>query len=349
MKSVVIAAVQAPFITGGAEILVNELRAHLVRRGLRVDVANVPFKWYPVAEIPRQALAWRLLDLTESNGTPVDLVIPTKFPSYLVRHPRKVAWLFHQHREAYDLYGSAYCSFTDGAEDQRVRASIQAMDDSALGECRARFAISRNVAARLQQYNGLSAEPLYPPPQHLGRYHDAGDGGYLFYAGRLDRLKRLDLLLDALARTSAGLKVKLAGSGPMEGELRRQAAALGLEARVEFLGFVSDDQLLDLYAGCRAAYYAPLDEDYGYVTVEAFLSGKPVVTSSDAGGPLEFVRHDESGLVAAPDPDALADALERLWAWSPARRREAGLAGRASVVGITWEHVIDRLTETLVG
>ena len=89
------------------------------RRGFRVDVANVPFKWYPVSEIVRQALAWRLLDVTESNGTPVDLVIPTKFPSFLVRHPRKVAWLFHQHREAYDLFGTPYCSFTRHARGPR--------------------------------------------------------------------------------------------------------------------------------------------------------------------------------------------------------------------------------------
>lgn len=110
MKTVLVCAAQAPFITGGAEILVSELKANLERRGFRADVASVPFKWYPVSEIVRQALAWRLLDVTESNGTPVDLVIPTKFPSFLVRHPRKVAWLFHQHREAYDLFGTEYGS-----------------------------------------------------------------------------------------------------------------------------------------------------------------------------------------------------------------------------------------------
>ena len=116
MKTVLVCGVQAPFITGGAEILVSELRANLERRGFRADVVNVPFKWYPVSELVRQALAWRLLDLTESNGTTVDLVIPTKVPSFLARHPRKVAWLFHQHREAYDLFGTSYCSFTDAPE-----------------------------------------------------------------------------------------------------------------------------------------------------------------------------------------------------------------------------------------
>lgn len=347
MRSVLIAAVQAPFITGGAEILVSELRRHLQQRGFRVDVAAVPFKWYPVSEIVRQALAWRLLDLTESNGIPVDLLIATKFPSYLARHPRKVAWLFHQHREAYDLFGTPYCSFTDSAEDTRVRDAIQGMDTAALGECRDIFTISRNVADRLRRYNGLPGRPLYPPPHHLGRYRCEAFDPFLFYAGRLDRLKRLDLALDAMKRVRSGARLKIAGQGPVEPELRKQIEGLGLHDRVELLGYVSADDLLDLYARCRAAYYAPLNEDYGYVTVEAFLSGKPVVTTTDSGGPLEFVSDGETGVVAPPDPDALASRIDGLWGLPEARLRDMGAAGRARVEGITWDSVIDRLTESL--
>jgi glycosyltransferase involved in cell wall biosynthesis len=347
MKTVLIAAAQAPFITGGAEILVSELRANLERRGFRVDVAAVPFKWYPVSEIVRQALAWRMLDLTESNGVPVDLLIATKFPTYLARHPRKVAWLFHQHREAYDLFGTPYCSFTDGPEDAQVREAIHTMDQTSLPECREIFTISRNVAERLRRYNGLSGIPLYPPPHHLGRYRCESFDGYLFYAGRLDRLKRLELALDAMKRVRSGAKLRIAGEGPLAGELRKRIEGLGLGDRVELLGHVSTDELLDLYARCRVAYYAPLNEDYGYVTVEAFLSGKPVLTTTDAGGPLEFVAEGETGLVAPPDPDALAEAIDRAFALPEARLREMGQAGRARVQGITWDAVIDRLTETI--
>jgi glycosyltransferase involved in cell wall biosynthesis len=347
MKTVLVCAAQAPFVTGGAEILVSELKANLERRGFRADVANVPFKWYPVSELPRQALAWRLLDVTESNGVAVDLVIPTKFPSFLVRHPRKVAWLFHQHREAYDLHGTPYCSFRATPEDEQVRQAIHAMDDTALRECRRIFTISRNVAERLARYNRLEGEALYPPPHHLGRYRTEDYGPYLFYAGRLDRLKRLDLLLDALARTRSPARLKIAGAGPLELELRKQVARLGIEERVELLGFVSADALLELYARCRAAAYAPLNEDYGYVTVEAFLSRKPVVTTADAGGVLEFVTDGETGLVAEASPDALALAIDRLWSLPEARLRDMGEAGRARVEGITWDHVIDRLTERL--
>jgi glycosyltransferase involved in cell wall biosynthesis len=346
-RTVLVASAQAPFVVGGAEILVSELKQHLERRGFTVDVASVPFKWYPVSEIVRQALAWRLLDVTESNGTPVDLVIPTKFPSYLVRHPRKVAWLFHQHREAYDLFGTPFCSFTDSPEDRQVREAIHAMDTASLSECRTIFTISRNVADRLSRFNSLPGTPLYPPPHHLGRYRNDGYGDYLFYAGRLDRLKRLDLAVDAMQRVRGGARLKIAGTGPLRAELQKQVSGLGVEDRVELLGFVSADDLVDLYAGCRAALYAPLNEDYGYVTVEAFLSSKPVVTTSDAGGPLEFVTDGETGLVAAPEPEALADAIDRIWQWPETRLREMGETARRRVSVISWDHVIDRLTETL--
>jgi glycosyltransferase involved in cell wall biosynthesis len=347
MKSVLVCAAQAPFITGGAEILVSELRANLERRGFRVDVAAVPFKWYPVTEIVRQALAWRLLDVTESNGLPVDLVIPTKFPSYLVRHPRKVAWLFHQHREAYDLYGTEYCSFTDEPDDQQALQAIHTMDTAALSECRAIYTISRNVADRLSRYNRLPGTPLYPPPHHLGRYRCQSYGDYLFYAGRLDRLKRLDLAIDAMRRVRSGARLKIAGAGPLEAELRKQVEGLGVGDRVELLGFVSAEALLDLYANCRAALYVPLNEDYGYVTVEAMMSRKPVITTSDGGGTLEFVSDGETGAVAAPEPEALAHAIDTLWQAPTRRLAEMGAAGHARVAGISWDHVIDALTEPL--
>ena len=122
---------------------------------------------------------------------------------------------------------------------------------------------------------------------------------------------------------------------------------LGVEDRVQLLGFVSAEELVDLYAGCRAAYYAPLNEDYGYVTVEAFLSRKPVVTTKDAGGPLEFVEDDVSGVVAPPEAAALAQAIDRLWALPESRLRDMGEAGFARVRDISWDHVIDRLTEAV--
>jgi glycosyltransferase involved in cell wall biosynthesis len=153
--------------------------------------------------------------------------------------------------------------------------------------------------------------------------------------------------VDALARARSGARLKIAGSGPLETELRRQIARLGVEDRVELLGFVSATELVELYAGCRAACYAPLNEDYGYVTVEAFLSRKPVLTTGDAGGPLEFVSDGETGIVAAPSADAVAEAIDRLWEMPASRLREMGEAGYVRVREITWDRAIDLLTEGL--
>jgi glycosyltransferase involved in cell wall biosynthesis len=347
MKTVVVCAVQAPFIVGGAEILTAELRQNLERRGFKVDVVALPFKWYPVSEIVRQGLAWRMLDVTESNGVPIDLVIATKWPSYLVRHPCKVTWLYHQHREAYDLFGTEYCSLTDSPEDRQIRESIWSMDGRGLGECRSIFTISKNVASRLERFNGISGEPLYPPPHHQGRYRTDRYGDFLFYVGRLDRLKRLELAVDAMARTTSGARLLIGGTGPVEPELRKQIAALGIEDRVELLGYLSTDDLLRLYAECRGAYYGPVNEDYGYVTIEAFLSRKPIVTTADAGGPLEFVTDGVNGWVAEPEAGAVAAAIDALWSTPGPRLREMGEEGFTRVAGITWDSVIDRLTESL--
>lgn len=347
MKSVLVCAAQAPFVTGGAEILVRDLSAALRRRGFRVDVVSVPFHAHPPRDTVRQALAVRLLELRETTGARPDLVIPTKFPSYLVRHPRKVTWLFHQFREAYDLHGTPFGSFSDSAEDRSAREVVHAIDARALDECRAIFAISRNVADRLARFNRLPARPLHPPPPHLGRYRTDGFGDFLLWAGRLEPIKRPDLPVRALAASGPGLRLKVAGRGPLEGDLRRLADSLGVGDRVELLGWVPDEELVALYAGCRAVLYAPFDEDYGFVTVEAFLSRKTVVTTSDAGGPLEFVEDGASGFVAPPEPEALAAAIDRLSALPEARLREMGENARLRAAHISWDAVVERLTETI--
>jgi glycosyltransferase involved in cell wall biosynthesis len=347
MKSVVVCAAQAPFVTGGAEIHVRELVAGLRERGFRADVVSLPFHAYPPSEVPRQALAWRLLELRQVTGESVDLVIPTKFPSYLVRHHRKVAWVFHQYREAYDLLGTEHSPLGSGAEDRELVDTIRAMDEAALNECRTIFTNSKNVAARMARFNGLAATALYPPPQQLGRYRCDSYSPFLLAAGRLDRTKRPELLLRALARASRDVRLKLTGEGPLRRDLERIAASLGVADRVEFLGFVSEERLVELYAACRGVVYAPYDEDYGYVTVEAFLSRKPVVTALDSGGPLEFVEDGVSGLVAAPEAEPLADAIDRLWALPEARLAEMGSEAARRVASITWDAVVDRLTEAV--
>ena len=345
-RSICVCSVQAPFITGGAEMLVGELSQQLKARGFLVDVVNIPFKWYPVIDIVKQALMWRFAEVTESNGAPIDMVIPTKFPSYLVKHPLKVTWLFHQHREVYDLYGTSYCSFTDDPEEQEIRQTIIDMDNKTLRESRGIYTISKNVSARLERFNGIGSKPLYPPPHYAGRYQRGEFGDYALYAGRLDQLKRCDLLIESFRHVDPPARLVIAGRGPQRENLERQVERLGLGDRVRFAGFVPDDELLALYAGAFGVLYAPVDEDYGYVTVEAFLSGKPVITCTDSGGTLEFVEDGRSGYVVEPDAEALGAAVNKLYA-DRSKARDMGAAGRPKVEGIGWDHVIDTLTEPL--
>jgi glycosyltransferase involved in cell wall biosynthesis len=341
-KRILICATQVPFVRGGAEQLVDGLREALRERGHHVDVVALPFQWHPVERIAESALAWRMLDLTEVNGQPVDLLIGTKFPSYLARHPRKVLWLVHQHRQAYDWYGTALSDFANTAEHRQVRDTIFRMDRRGLGECQARYTISHNVSARLRRFNGLESAPLYPPSRYAAELRAGPYGDYFLSPARLDRAKRLDLLLAAFARMRRPARLLIAGTGPDRGRLEGMAAELGLGERVRFLGFVGDAELVELYAGARAVYYAPVDEDYGFATVEAFGAARPVVTTDDAGGVLEFVEHGASGLICPPEPAPIAMALDALAA-DAALAERMGRAGRPRIAGISWERVVAAL------
>lgn len=334
---------QVPFASGGAEVLVRTLAERLARHGCEVDVVQLPFSWRTRVQVLQSALAWRLLDLAEVSGRPVDRVIATRFPSYAVAHPYKVVWLVHQFRQAYDLRGTPWSDFADSAEDRQAVAALRSLDTRTLGEAAGRYAISRNVAERLRRFNGLDAEALYPPPEHDGAYRCDGFGDYVFGVGRLDRLKRFDLLLRALPHTRRPVRCVIAGTGPEREALAALAERLGVAERVELPGWVDSDRLLELYAGCLAVFYAPYDEDYGYVTVEAFKSRKPVLTAADSGGVLELVEDGVSGyVVPAEGARRLAARLDELHA-EPARARALGAAGERSVRGIGWERVLSRL------
>ncbi|NTU83216.1 MAG: glycosyltransferase family 4 protein [Chloroflexales bacterium] len=341
-KRILICATQVPFVRGGAEYLVEGLRDALRERGHTVDVVALPYQWHPVERIPESALAWRMLDISQFNGQPIDQVICTKFPSYMVRHGHKVVWLVHQHRQAYDWYGTPLSDFTNIPEHRQVRDEIFRMDRRGLGECRARYTISRNVSARLRRFNSIESEALYPPSRYAAQLRAGPYGDYILSSSRLDRAKRLDLLLEAAARTRSPARVLLAGAGPDRERLEGIAAKLGLGERVRFLGFVGDAELVELYAGARAVYYAPVDEDYGFATVEAFGAARPVVTTDDAGGVLEFVEDGVSGLICSPDPAAVARALDTMAA-NPALAERLGRAGRPQVAAITWAKVVEAL------
>jgi glycosyltransferase involved in cell wall biosynthesis len=340
MSRILVCNAQVPFASGGAERhadgLVREIRA----AGHEVELVRLPFKWYPREEILTSALAWRLLDVSEADGKRVDLVIPMKFPSYLVRHENKVVWLIHQFRQAYDRFGTPESDFTASPADTRWRELVADADRTGLGEARKVFTNAKNTADRLARFNGIAAEALYHPPPLAGRYRSEPAQGFALAAGRLDSWKRMDLAIGAAA--AGKFRLVIAGDGPDRARLEAIAKKSGADVR--FAGRVSDEELLTLYATSSAVIFPPADEDYGYIALEAFLSKKPVVTCTDSGGPLEFVVDGENGRVVAPDATAIAEATAGLLSDSK-KSGEFGGRGFERVRGISWSHAVHSLLE----
>jgi len=344
IKTIAVCAAQVPFFKGGAEAHVNGLVRELKLRGYETELINIPYKWYPREQLLKSIRVWEMLDLTESNGKRIDMVISTKFPSYFVRHPQKVLWLIHQYRQAYDLFDTSFSGFDPHKkQDVKFRDMIIRMDNKVLKTYDRIYTNAKNTGKRLKKFNHIDSSPLYHPPSLAGRYLCSGYGDYVLSVGRLDKLKRIDLLLKALNYCDKKIWCKIAGTGPELDDLKKEAEKLGVSERAEFLGYVSDEELIKLYSECRLVYFAPRDEDYGYITLEAFLSRKPVITAFDSGGPLEFVENGKNGLLfESSDEKELAKKMEGLF-FNKQKCKIFGERGYKKVKDISWDNVIRTL------
>jgi glycosyltransferase involved in cell wall biosynthesis len=343
-QTVLVCETQVPLVRGGAELLVRQLVYELRQRGVATDRISLPYKWYPKEEILPHAAAWRLLDLSESNGRAIDLVISTKFPTYFARHPKKVCWLVHQHRAVYELCATEYSDFAHEEIDVGLRDRIMALDGQMLGECAAIYTISRTVTARLEKYNGLASTPLYHPPLLAAKLAPGPYGDYVLSVARLERNKRVDLAVRAMAHLPRHLTLVVVGEGSHRPLVEKAAEELGVTDRVTFAGTVTDDELVALYRDALCLVYVPYDEDYGLATLEGFLAAKPVITARDSGGTLEFVRDDVNGFVVDADPRDIAEAVARIDA-DRGRAAALGANGRDVAAGISWDTVINRLLQ----
>ena len=337
---IVVAEARVPFVRDGAELHAQSLVTQLRRRGHEAESVALPFHGRK-HELLEEAAAWRMLNLSSSNARPIDLLIATRFPTWFARHPRKVVWLIHQHRAAYDLYGTPYSDFTSSDADTRLRAQLAELDSKMFAECERIVTNAQNTADRVQRFNGVAARPLYHPPPLADRLRSGPYGGDILLVARLEPLKRVDLAIRAMAHVPPPTRLVIVGDGSQRAALEREAAQSPAADRIEFKGPVWGDSVADLYAGARGVLYAPFDEDYGYVTLEAFLAARPVITAKDSGGPLEFVRDGVNGFVCDADAMALAAAINRLADRSLAER--LGHAGQSVARTITWDGVIEHL------
>ncbi len=333
-----------PFGGGGHTVIADGLVQALREAGHQAEAVLTPQNRFG-----RQGAAYLSAWLTDvgmaQDGGRIDQVITLRYPAYAVRHEAHVCWLTHRMREYYDLWDrfSATLTPTQRVKEGIRRRLIHAADRHFLTRrVRRLFVISGTIEQRLLTWGGIPSTVLHPPPPPRP-YRCDGYGDYIFAVSRLTRLKRLDLLIRALALPeAAGVRCVIAGDGEMAGELRALVGALGLDGRVRLIGGVDSATLVDHLARCRAVCFPAQDEDYGFVTVEAFASAKPVVSCSDSGGPLELVRDGVEGLVAAPTPEDLARALAAVSA-DEALATQLGEKGLAAVQSLTWPRVVERL------
>ena len=343
MATVCVVTSSPPFAEGGHLVMARELV-----RALREAGHDTGLVVTPQNRFGRQGSAYLAAWLTDvelaHEERKVDRVISLRFPGYAVQHPNHVLWLNHRMREYYDLWDqfSSHLSWKGRIKEGMRRALIHRVDHHLFRRMQKRYVISATVQSRLQRFGSIESEVLYPPPPQRDYRHDRY-GDYLFGVSRLAPLKRFDLILRALAEpVAAGIKFVIAGEGAELQRLQGLATQLDVEHRVQFVGRLSDAEMIDHLARCRAVVFPPFNEDYGFVTVEAFMCGKPVITCADSGGPAELVRDGVNGYVTAPTPESLASAMRRVM---DDRNLVQGLGeeGHRLASQMTWSKAIQEL------
>ena len=331
-------------VEGGHMVIARSLVQALRDAGHTADIIVTPQNRFG-----RQASAYIatwFTDVGSSDGKPIDQVISLRYPSYAVRHPKHVCWLNHTMREYYDLWDrfSAGLGAAGRIKEQARRAAIHTTDRYLLTRNVSRlFVQSRTIQRRLAMWPELRSTVLYPPPPQRP-YRCDGYGNYVFLVSRLTRLKRVDLLIEALAQPAVTtMRAVIAGEGEERGALEQLARARGVADRITFAGRITDDELVEHLARCRAVCFPPFEEDYGFVTAEAFASRKAVLTCRDSGGPAELVEDGVNGVIRDSTPAGLASALRRVID-DPSAADRMGAAAYGSSTRLSWPQAIAQLT-----
>ncbi len=334
----------APFIWGGAEELAVNLQKNLVIAGHEAEILRIPFQWEPASRIFSQTLMVRAFELSN-----VDHVIALKFPAYLIRHSQKTLWLLHQYRQAYDLYDVGQTNLPSGPEGEKLRVWIKNADNECFSESRCIFTNSEITQRRLLKYNGFESKVLLPPVNDPEIYIGGEVGDYIFAGGRICSMKRQHLLLEALALTDKRVKLIIAGPPDTQADVQRivqMVERLGLRDRVKIdLRFLPQQVYANYVNNAAAVAYLPFDEDsLGYVAMEAATAAKALISTHDSGGILGLAKHEETGWVAGPNPESLAQIMNTVFN-DTVRTKCYGLAAQAlwKSLEVNWPQTIEKL------
>ncbi|MGF6210326.1 glycosyltransferase family 4 protein [Comamonas sp. 4034] len=376
MNIALIAPSHVPFVLGGAERLWHDL-CHQINEltSNRADIINIPAPEGDFWEIIESYNTFSRLNLNH-----FDMVISGKNPCWMVQHPNHILYMLHPLRGVYDTYPlfhlpyqvkskhtlvnkiAAACDagiasdelFDELNELKRfkdeiiedinipspfLRKILHRFDSNALSSVKRIYTISNTVTGRAEYFHGKEVNGTLPPPSGL-KVREGSPSAYLLTYSRLDQAKRIDLIIQGFKKTRVNLELRIAGEGP---ELQNLINLSAGDERIKFLGRLTDDSLVDQIAHARAICFTPYQEDYGLVTIEALFAGKPVITTSDAGGPLDFIVNGVNGYVAEPTPSSIGNAINNISQESDYFSLSA--AAKKSVSHVRWDNLIARLLE----
>ncbi len=339
---ILISSIQVPFVRGGAQIHIASLKTALEKHGHEVEVMSFPFKFFPEHYLENLMHYCADQDFNVFDGYRIDKVISLQFPAYYVQHHNKSIWVMHQYRMVYDLYHI----MNKTEKLQKLRDEIILYDNKYIESTNIIYANSKNVSGRLKKYNNIDAIPLYHPPANEEKFYCEEHYGFIFYPSRLEQLKRQDLLIKAMQYTKTKAVAIIAGEGGHFKKYKQMILDLNVSDKVSLIGHISEEEKYTLYARSLGVFFAPVDEDYGYITLEAMLSSKPVITCNDSGGPLEFVEDKVTGFITEPDPKQVAQKIDWLYN-NQQKAKELGKNGLQSYrdKNISWENVVQKLLE----
>jgi len=215
-RRVVVVTSDVPFVEGGHLIIAHSTVQALKEFGCEADLMLTPQNRFG-----RQFQAYhatRFTDVKEDGlGRKIHQVISFRYPSFAIKHPSHVCWLNHRMREYYDLWKAFYSPLgIKGKIKETMRKRMVHLIDTYLLKHNVSqlFAQSKTIQERLRKWGNIDSEVLYPPPPQRN-YHTESYQNYIFSISRLQKLKRLDLLIDAFKHVqNKELKSVIIGEGP---------------------------------------------------------------------------------------------------------------------------------------
>lgn len=333
----------APFVRGGAEILVDDLAEQLRLRGHEVALFRIPFPNNYEVPLLETILASRMFRFDE-----YDRVIAFKFPAYCLNHPNKVMWFFHQFRQVYELYDKQY-GLVDDDLGKAIKSILTQIDNNEIPQSRHIYSNAQEVTKRLWKYNKINSEVLNPPLKNMNDYYNESIGDYIYYPSRITELKRQHLAIEAMRYVKSEVKLIISGKCDEVDyfcSLEQIIKKNNLHNKVKIENrWISDEEKMKYLANSLAVMYIPYKEDScGFVTMEGFYSAKPVISCKDSGGTVEFIDDNITGLFADPNPEDIAQKMDKLYkdknlALQMGKKAKEEITRR----NITWDETIRRL------